>query len=281
MTTIKIVTDSSCTMDPALIEKLNITVVPLSVMVDGVIYAADEHFDNENFMTMMAESKSLPKTSQPPIGVFAETYEKLTADGSTVISIHLTKGLSGTYEAARQASQLVKGKVIVVDSNFIDQSLAHQVVKAAEMAETGASAEEILKTIQEISAHEKLYIGISTLENLVKGGRISRATGMVTNLLNVKLILELKDGQFVPKGKGRGKKAFFKWLQGMKEELQDQSIEKLGISFAGDRSLAEEIAKEIKSFLPHLEIPILHTNPVVATHAGDGAFAIMYYTKIS
>ena len=281
MTTIKIVTDSSCTMDPALIEKLNITVVPLSVMVDGVIYAADEHFDNENFMTMMAESKTLPKTSQPPIGVFAETYEKLTQDGSTVISIHLTKELSGTYETARQASQLTLGNVIVVDSNFIDQSLAHQVIKAAEMAQAGATAEEIIHTIKEIAAHEKLYIGISTLENLVKGGRISRATGLVTNLLNVKLVLELKDGQFVSKAKGRGKKAFFKWLQELKGELQNQPIEKLGISFAGDPSLAEELAKEIHSFLPDLEIPILHTNPIVATHAGDAAFAIMYYTKIS
>lgn len=278
MTKVKIVTDSSCTMDPELIKKLNLTVVPLSVMVEGVIYTADESFDNAGFMDLMSASKSLPKTSQPPIGLFAETYDELTKDGSEVLSIHMTERLSGTVEAARQASHLAKGKVTVVDSQFIDQSLAHQVIRAAEMAQAGAGLTEILAEIKNIQEHSKLFIGISTLENLVKGGRISRATGIVTSLLNVKVVMELKNGNLLPETKGRGKKTFFKWLDGLKKELAQEKVVRLGISYAGNPSIAEELASSIKEVLPDLPIPILHTNPVVATHAGNEAFAIMYYT---
>lgn len=278
MTKVKIVTDSSCTMDPELIKKLNLTVVPLSVMVEGVIYTADESFDNAGFMDLMSASKSLPKTSQPPIGLFAETYDELTKDGSEVLSIHMTERLSGTVEAARQASHLAKGKVTVVDSQFIDQSLAHQVIRAAEMAQAGAGLTEILAEIKNIQEHSKLFIGISTLENLVKGGRISRATGIVTSLLNVKVVMELKNGNLLPETKGRGKKTFFKWLDGLKKELAQEKVVRLGISYAGNPSIAEELASSIKEVLPDLPMPILHTNPVVATHAGNEAFAIMYYT---
>lgn len=278
MTKVKIVTDSSCTMEAHWAKDLAITVVPLSVMVDGVIYADDDNFDKINFMSMMASSKSLPKTSQPPIGVFADLYEKLTADGSEVISIHMTEQLSGTVEAARQASNLVNGRITVVDSQFIDQSLSHQVIKAAQLAQAGASTAEILAAIKEVRQKSRLFIGISTLENLVKGGRISRTTGIVTSLLNIKIVMELQNGTLVPKAKGRGKKTFFKFVDELKSELQNQKIIAMGISYAGNAATALEIEAKLKALLPQVTIPVIHTNPIVATHAGDEAFAIMYYT---
>lgn len=278
MTKVKIVTDSSCTMENHWIKDLDITVVPLSVMIDGIIYFDDENFDRLNFMTMMADSKALPKTSQPPIGLFVDIYDALTADGSEVISIHMTEQLSGTVEAARQASHLAKGKVTVIDSQFIDQSLSHQVIQAAKMAQAGSNSAEIIAGINAIRDKSKLFIGISNLENLVKGGRISRTTGLVTSLLNIKIVMELKEGKLIPQTKGRGKKTFFKWLGELKKELQGQSIVALGISYAGNSAIAKEIEAELKAVLPNLKIPVLHTNPIVATHAGDEAFAIMYYT---
>lgn len=278
MTKVKIVTDSSCTMENHWIKELDITVVPLSVMVDGVIYFDDENFDRLNFMTMMAESKALPKTSQPPIGLFVDIYDALTADGSEVLSIHMTEQLSGTVEAARQASHLAKGKVTVIDSQFIDQSLSYQVIQAAKMAQAGSNSAEIIAAINAIRDKSKLFIGISNLENLVKGGRISRTTGLVTSLLNIKIVMELKEGKLIPQTKGRGKKTFFKWLGELKKEMKGQSIVALGISYAGNSTLAKEIEAELKALVQNLKIPVLHTNPIVATHAGDEAFAIMYYT---
>lgn len=133
MTNVKIVTDSSCTMEKAVRDHLNIHVMPLSIMIDGVVYSDDDQLGGEKFMEMMAKSKSLPKTSQPPIGEFISTYDELGQDGSEVISIHMTKGLSGTVEAARQASNLTKTNVTVIDSDTTDQGLSFQVIRAAEM----------------------------------------------------------------------------------------------------------------------------------------------------
>lgn len=144
---IKIVTDSSITIEPEIVKALNITIVPLSVMIDGVLYS-DSDFKLDEFMEKMENAKNLPKTSQPPVGVFAEVYDELAADGDQVISIHLTDILSGTVEAARQGSLLSGKDITVIDSDFTDQALKFQVVQAAAMAKEGHSKEEILESIK-------------------------------------------------------------------------------------------------------------------------------------
>ncbi len=98
----------------------------------------------------MANAKALPKTSQPPIGEFVELYDRLGEDGSEVISIHMTKGLSGTVEAARQASNLSSSKVTVIDSDFTDQGLSFQVIQATKLAQVGAGVPEILAEIERV-----------------------------------------------------------------------------------------------------------------------------------
>jgi EDD domain protein, DegV family len=110
MTKFKVVTDSSCTMAPAVRDRLNIHVMPLSVMIDGVVYPDDDQLPGEKFMEMMAQSKELPKTSQPPIGQFVELFDELGKDGSEVLAIHMARSLSGTVDAARQAAIYLKVK---------------------------------------------------------------------------------------------------------------------------------------------------------------------------
>ncbi|PQF25482.1 DegV family protein [Enterococcus mundtii] len=278
MTNVKIVTDSSCTMEKAVRDHLNIHVMPLSIMIDGVVYPDDDQLGGEKFMEMMAKSKSLPKTSQPPIGEFISTYDELGQDGSEVISIHMTKGLSGTVEAARQASNLTKTNVTVIDSDTTDQGLSFQVIRAAEMAKEGKSADEILAEIEKIKNNTKLYIGISTLDNLVKGGRISRATGLLSSMLNIRVVMNFAHSELIPVTKGRGKKTFDKWFDSLKKELKAlPNVRQIGISHAGATDLAREFEEGLKQLFPDMDIPVLHTNPVIATHTGKNAFAIMYY----
>lgn len=185
MSKIRIVTDSSITIEPELVEKYNITIVPLSVMVDGVIYSDSDLHEEGRFLEMMKNSKELPKTSQPPVGLFAETFEKLIKDGAEqIIAIHLMHTLSGTCEASRQGAILSGADVTVIDSGFIDQCLKFQVVEAAKLAQAGASLEDIVAHVEEVKSKSELHIGVSTLENLVKGGRIGRVTGLLSSLLN-------------------------------------------------------------------------------------------------
>ena len=280
MATIKIVTDSSCTMEPAVRDRLNIHVMSLSVMIDGVLYRDDDSLPGAEFMAMMAQAKELPKTSQPPIGEFVELYDALGQDGSRVISIHMTQGLSGTVEAARQASHLTKTDVTVIDSDTTDQGLSFQVIRAAEMAQAGESYETIMSKIAEIRDNTTLFIGVSTLDNLVKGGRISRATGILSNILNMKVVMNFQHGQLLPVVKGRGNKTFMKWFAEFKDELQKlPNVKQIGISHAEGLELTEQFKKELDALFPQMTIPLLHTTPIIATHTGKGAFAVTYYTE--
>lgn len=279
MTNVKIVTDSSCTMEKSLRDELNIHMMPLSIMVDGVVYPDDDHLPGEKFMDMMANAKALPKTSQPPIGEFVELYDRLGEDGSEVISIHMTKGLSGTVEAARQASNLSSSKVTVIDSDFTDQGLSFQVIQAAKLAQAGAGVPEILAEIERVKQNTKLYIGISTLDNLVKGGRISRTTGLLSNIFNMKVVMDFENTELIPVAKGRGVKTFNKWFDELKSELSKiPNVRQVGISHADGLELANGFKEGLQAIFKDMDIPVLHTNPVIATHTGKNAFAIMYYT---
>lgn len=279
MTNVKIVTDSSCTMEKSLRDELNIHMMPLSIMVDGVVYPDDDHLPGEKFMDMMANAKALPKTSQPPIGEFVELYDRLGEDGSEVISIHMTKGLSGTVEAARQASNLSSSKVTVIDSDFTDQGLSFQVIQAAKLAQAGAGVPEILAEIERVKQNTKLYIGISILDNLVKGGRISRTTGLLSNIFNMKVVMDFENTELIPVAKGRGVKTFNKWFDELKSELSKiPNVRQIGISHADGLELANGFKEGLQAIFKDMDIPVLHTNPVIATHTGKNAFAIMYYT---
>ncbi|WP_313094396.1 DegV family protein [Streptococcus parasuis] len=259
MSTVKIVTDSSTTIEPQLVEELGITVVPLSVMIDGVLYS-DSNLKEGEFLNLMRNSKNLPKTSQPPVGLFAETFSDLAKDGSQIIAIVLSHALSGTVEAARQGGVLSGVDVTVVDSTFTDQAAKFQVVEAARLAKEGASKEEILAAI----------------ESLVKGGRIGRVTGLISSLLNIRVIMEMKNHQLEPVVKGRGAKTFKKWLDEFINKIADKKIVEIGISYAGGPEFANEMKEKLQ---PYVQAPIsvLETGSIIQTHTGEDAWAILVH----
>lgn len=277
MTKIKIVTDSSITIEPELAKDLNITIVPLTVMIDGVVYS-DSNLKEGEFLQLMKSSKNLPKTSQPPVGVFAEVFEDLSAEDVQIISIHMSHALSGTVEAARQGATLAKADVTVVDSSFTDQAMKFQVVEAAKMAKAGATLEEILEKLEEIKAKTELYIGVSTLENLVKGGRIGRVTGLISSLLNIRVVMQMTNHTLTPIVKGRGAKTFKKWLDDLKESLKEKEIEEIGISYAGGPEFANQMKEELQEFVEK-PIPVLETGSIIQTHTGENAWAVLVRYK--
>ncbi|MBT0907876.1 DegV family protein [Streptococcus parasanguinis] len=273
MANIKIVTDSSITIEPEVVEEYGITIVPLSVMVDGVLYS-DSELGEGDFLRLMQSSKNLPKTSQPPVGVFAEVYEKLAVDGAHIVSIHMSHALSGTVEAARQGATLSGADVTVIDSGFTDQAMKFQVVEAAKLAKEGADLDTILARIEEVKEKTELYIGVSTLENLVKGGRIGRVTGLLSSLLNIRVVMQMKDHQLEPIVKGRGNKTFKKWLDELVEKLSHSKVAEIGISYAGTPEWANEMKAQLQS-LVEKAIPVLETGSIIQTHTGENAFAVL------
>lgn len=273
MTKIKIVTDSSVAIEPEVAKELDITIVPLSVMVDGVVYS-DADLEEGEFLRLMQSSRNLPKTSQPPVGVFADVFEQLAEDGAQIISIHMSHALSGTVEAARQGATLANADVTVVDSSFTDQAMKFQVTEAAKLAKEGASLEEILAKIEEVKEKTELYIGLSTLENLVKGGRIGRVSGLISSLLNIRVIMQMKDHQLEPIVKGRGAKTFKKWLDDLTASLQNKQVAEIGISYAGGPELAQEMKESLQPYVKK-PISVLETGSIIQTHTGENAWAVL------
>ena len=273
MAKIKIVTDSSVTIEPELVNDLDITIVPLSVMVDGVLYS-DADLKEGEFLRLMKESTNLPKTSQPPVGVFAEVFEELSESADHIVAIHMSHALSGTIEAARQGATLANANVTVIDSSFTDQALKFQVVEAAKLAKEGSELEEILQKIEEVREKTELYIGVSTLENLVKGGRIGRVTGILSSLLNIRVVMQMDNHQLQPIAKGRGDKTFKKWLVELEEKLKTAKVAEIGISYAGTASFAIEIKERLQVFVEK-PISVLETGSIIQTHTGENAWAIL------
>ena len=277
MSKIKIVTDSSITIEPDLVEALDITVVPLTVMVDGIVYSDNDLKEDGKFLSLMRNSKSLPKTSHPPVGLFAETYEKLIKEGAEqIVAIHITHSLSGTLEASRQGANIAGADVTVLDSAFTDQAMKFQVIAAAKLAQKGSSLEEILARVEEVKKKTELFIGVSTLENLVKGGRIGRVTGLISSLLNIRVVMELKNHALNPIAKGRGNKTFNKWLDNLIATIKDRKIAEIGISYAGTSDFANGLKDKLQAYVEK-DIAVLETGSIIQTHTGEGAFAVMVH----
>lgn len=274
MTKLKIVTDSSVTIEPNLVDQLGITVVPLSVMIDNVVYSDADLKEEGKFLHLMQESKNLPKTSQPPVGIFAEIFEDLSKDGSKILAIHMSHALSGTVEAARQGASLSTADVTVIDSSFTDQALKFQVVEAARLAEEGKDLDTILSRVDEIKNTSELYIGVSTLENLVKGGRIGRVTGLLSSLLNIRVVMQMKNHELQPIVKGRGAKTFKKWLDEFTSSLDGRSVAEIGISYSGNSEWALEMREILQSYVEN-PISVLETGSIIQTHTGENAWAIL------
>ena len=277
---IKIVTDSSIQLTDEEAKKYEIHVVPLTIVIDKMIYTDGVNITRPEFMAKMAEAKNLPQTSQPSIGTFLDLYDELSADGSEILSVHMSHGLSGTVNAARQAAQISKAAVTVIDSEYIDRAMAFQVIEAAKLAQAGKERDEIIAAMEKIKERTKLFLSVSSLNNLVKGGRLSKVSGLLSNLLNIKVVLKFEDNAIVPIHKGRGIKTINNFYNDLVNQMKETTapILGIGISHADDLGLANKIKEQLNAIFPEISILVAPTSPVVATHTGAGALAVIFYT---
>ncbi|KZZ84233.1 DegV family protein [Bacillus sp. SJS] len=280
MKKIVIVTDSTTDLDQSMIEKYKIEVIPLTIHIDGETYTDRVDITPEEFMIKMAAANELPKSSQPAIGKFVETYTELLKTADQIISIHLTSGMSGTFQTAESAAAMAGGDITVIDSQFISKALGFQVIEAAKMAESGSSKEEILERISSIKEATRLFVTVDTLDNLVKGGRIGRGKAMIGSLLNIKPIASLQDGVYTPVAKVRSHSQIVKYLaKQFGEDLKGKTAKAIGIAHADASDLAHNLKEALLQIRPDLPIDISFTTPVVSTHTGPGAIGFMYYTE--
>ncbi len=280
MQKIKIVTDSTADLSQEVIEKYDIHVLPLSISVNGQTYLDRVDLQPDEFIEEMIKSEGLPKTSQPAMGTFVEMYDKLGEDGSEVLSIHMTSGMSGTVATANSAASMTDTKVTVVDSQFITHALAYQVVEAAKMANEGRSLEEILKRVDEVRKNTRLYVVVDTLENLVKGGRIGKGKAFIGSLLNIKPIASLEDGVYNPVTKVRSQGQIVKTLAKLfEEDTAGKVVKAVAIPHAKAIPLAENVKAAVEKVSGFAQSEIFFTTPIISTHTGPGAIGFMYLAE--
>jgi len=213
----QIVTDSGVDilLPQEQLAELNIHVVPLVVTLDGKSYREDVDIQPEEFYSLLAETDSLPVTSQPSAGDFAETYRRLAATDPEILSIHMTSGLSGTFNSAQTGASMVpEANITLVDTKTLSAAAGWQVEAAARAAKAGWSVEQILELIERIGAASESAYTLKELKYLIHGGRISHMKGLIASLLNLKPLIgvEKVNGTYVQLGQTRSFKGAVKGL---------------------------------------------------------------------
>lgn len=267
----KIVTDSTTDLPQSYLKEHDVHVIPLNLTIEGKSYIDQQDISSERVIELIEEDVDI-KTSQPPIGKCIEMYDELGKDGSEIISIHMTSGLSGTYQTAYQASQMTDSKVTVIDSKSISFGLGFQLEHIVEWNNEGLSTEEILKKLKHLQSNIKLFVVIGQLNQLIKGGRIGKAKGMIGNMMRLKPVGILDDGQIKILHNARTQKSS---IQIIKKELaqfiENHSIKKIGLAHANALDFVDKFKQQFAIEENNTEVEINTTTPVISTHTGQGA----------
>ena len=213
---IAILTDSASDITPDMIEGLDVTVIPIRLKIGENNYKDGVNLSKKEFWHKLTTEKIMPKTAQPSPAEFRDYYEELFNKGyEKIISLHISSKMSGTQQVAKVAREMLKREkdIIIVDSKSVTFGQAYQVLEAAKMIKAGAKLEDILARLYEIADKMKIYFAVSDLTYLEKGGRIGRASSVIGNLLKLRPVLKLEDGEVSLETKTFGERGAISYME--------------------------------------------------------------------
>jgi len=219
----KIVTDSGCDLTKEQCLELGVTMLPLKVQLGEKTYLSGVDLTSEEFYDLLYQTEQMPLTSTPSVGEFADTYRKLAETDHEILSIHISSGLSGTYNAAEVAAQQVAASITVLDTLTLSAGTGWQVEAAARAVKAGWGKAKILEMLKQIQAASDTYFTLPDLKYLIAGGRIIHLKGLLASLLGIKPIIQVNktDGKYYDIGK---KRSFLKAIQ----EIPELILKKYG-----------------------------------------------------
>lgn len=278
---IAIVTDSTAYIPENVLEKYHIHTIPLSVVFGETSYREGMDITTEDFYSKVKSTKALPSTSQPAIGMFTELYEQLSEDYDAVISVHLSKKISGTYDAAISAGNMVEDiDVHPFDSGLSAMPQGFFVLVAAEMVAAGKSINEILSHLEQMKSKTYAYFMVDDLSHLQRGGRLSSAQALVGSLLHIKPVLHMPEGTIIPFEKIRTrKKAIRRIMSILEEHVQTKGVRRVVFIHGNDEPAALELQQQFHEEYPEIESMISGFGPVIGTHLGEGSIGVSWYTE--
>jgi DegV family protein with EDD domain len=271
---VRIVTDSTADLPPELTAELGITVVPLQVHFGSEAYRDGVDLTPSEFYTKLRAASDLPKTSQPSVGAFEEAYDRLCAETDSILSIHISSSLSGTYGSALLARDSVRNRcnVEVLDSRLASLGLGLVVLRCAQLARESMDLRDLTHYAKRMLPNVHIIFMVETLEYLQRGGRIGRAQAFLGSLLNIKPLLKVEEGEVRPVEKVRTRSKALDRLVEFVELFED--IEQLGLIYSTTPEDAEVILRRIEPLVPRERVIVSQVGPVVGTHTGPGILGL-------
>jgi DegV family protein with EDD domain len=276
-----IVADTTCGLPHQLLAERGIPVVPQIVMFGEESYHDDKNFDTAVFLQKLKASPGLPKTAAPEPSLYFPIYEEAQRKGESVVVITPTGKASGTFRSAETAAlDFPDMDIRVIDTQTISCNLGSMVLVADDLAKAGKSPDEIIAKLTDMIPCGRLYFVVDTLEYLARGGRIGGAKRLLAELLEIRPILQIKNGQVEPFEQQRTKKrALARLIEVAEEQCQGGANAHLCVIQVAAQQEAEALAQELKAKIPVSDIPIYQLPPAIVVHAGPKALGLGFFVS--
>ena len=278
MKKVAIITDSTAYLPPEIIKELGVTVVPLTVHWDGESYRDGVDIQAEEFYERLAHSDSIPTTSQTTVGEYLKTFQSLLDQDYAVLALPISSGISGSVESAFQAQKELDGQPIaVLDTKLVSMALGFMVMTVARAALEGASLEECVALAHDVYPRIGVYFTVDTLKYLNKGGRINTAKRLVGSMLNIKPLMEIRDGKIeLVESVISRKKAINRMLDLIEADIDGREPVRIGaFHAAAEKDVKILLDMAIERFHP-IETVVTFVSPVVGSHTGPGTVSLAY-----
>lgn len=274
-----IVADTTCGLPRQMLQERGIPLIPQVVTFEEQSYHDDQELDTATFLSRLKASPTLPKTAAPEPYLYFPIFEEARTKSESVIVIAPTGKASGTVRSAQTAAQeFTDVDIRVVDTQTVSCNLGSLVLVADAMAKTGCSADEIVNRLHDMIPRGRLYFLVDTLEYLARGGRIGGAKKLVAELLEIKPILQVRNGQIEPFEQQRTKKrAMARLAEVVMEQCKGGSDSHLCMLHVEAQQEAESMVAELKARVPVTKIPIYELPPAIVVHAGPKAMGVGFF----
>jgi hypothetical protein len=276
---ISIVTDSACDLPTEIVRAHGIRVVPLLLLFEHEVLQDGIDIDASGFVERLKAGEHAT-TSQPPPRAFLDAFSAAAEDGETVLGVILGGALSGTYQSAEAAARRGEaGPILLVDSAAASLLQGLLVLRAAELAELGRTADEIATELRRVRRQSGLFFTVDVFDNLLRSGRVGRGQVMIAGWLDIKPILGLDpDGKILPFAKARGRRNVLPRLLDLLQERLPARAKQLrfGIVHVGCPEVVEEVAAGLRGRFGERETLAAPATPVLATHVGPGAWGVAW-----
>jgi DegV family protein with EDD domain len=276
---IKIVTDSTADLPADLIKELDIAVVPEYLRFGDQVYRDHVDINEDQFYQRLINGSIHPQTAQPAPQDFANVYSSLSREADTIISIHLSRKLSGTYSSAVQGKSTISSTchIEVIDSQTVSIALGLVVIQAAKMAKAGLTLKQIVDELGRVIANVHIVMLFDTLKYLAKGGRIGKGKALLGALLNVKPLLTVKDGELVPSGQVRTRSKGTDLLVNFVKNAAD--IEDLAVLYSTTLDEARLLVERVSKTWGQERVILARLGPALGVHGGPGVLAVAFRQK--